>query len=1466
MQCGSLRHNSKSLDSALAYPARLTTGGNEGKTSEAHIENDSLPEITRRPSRLARDFAPSNPFPFMKRIYQGQITGMQFHGAAGEQAVPANQNWEQALWDHHGLFHDAVNYYLVCLLALARPGNPVYAIREKLDAHNGAEPDELMVWRTFRRRGCNRPGLRDSVAKYLTPGNDEPTTEECFAAVLAGNPLGATEEGRAILNEGLAQLLGKCTGESGCRNSAKEYLPRFTKPDFKGNFEEDTARLNRAEASKRLPFYLHDPATTPNSPALDEFGVLSIALPNPKRAELTGAEARDKLLEFSREWSARLPDGSADWRRLEAKITALGDSLAIPGYTSGSAKGENRFQLYAMFLFCFVEKSDFTLGLLRQTTRRPVEGEEPPPRSNHSATAGDPIRIARGGRGYVFRAFTSLKQWGGDTGGDLKWPKFDMAAFCEALKALHQVEAKAKQRAEERSKKQALLDYQRGRIRRFKPTANSEDATPPPVLAGDPRISRLEQLLNTDLQDEYEMSEGVAVAYGLHPRTIRGFREIRKRWISAVGNAPFSEAARATLIACVRSFQSENPGTVGSARLFEALAEESNWIIWREPSAAEQQSWRENADLPESAEFALDPLQALTDERELKDEIERLSGPIRFTPADAEHSRRQFYFSDVSQIDKRNRFRPRLNEVEVELAVRPNGHWTNVWVTLQYSAPRLLRDQLPTADEAGGGWQQAMMAALNLRAPLKKGGEAVSFADCAALSLMPDISPDGEKRLLLNFPVELDGEAIANQLGRSKRWETLQFGGADDESYWLRWPKTWIDETKVRRKAAPPKWWLSKEPFSVLGVDLGQRDAAACALVQVSPGNCPTGVCRHVGSADGVDWWATVRSMNMLRLPGENAKVMRDGRFQEELSGSRGRSASIDELKEAGDICARLGFVADTILGANGRALSFPELNDRLLFSLRSAQSRLARLQSWSCVAHADVPPARREGILRDISEAKDDPLGLKPLATAGNLEAIASTLREVILQERTSISAQLVRVADRILPLRGRRWEWVARPESPSNHMLRATAPDTDPRRKLVAGQRGLSLARVEQLESLRQRCQSLNRALMQVPGTPSKLGRRSRGVELPDPCPDLLDRLDALKEQRVNQTAHLILAQALGVRLRIHQVSGPQRTRSDSHGEYERIPGREPVDFLVLENLDRYLASQGRSRSENSRLMKWCHRAILLKLKQLCEPYGLRVLETPAAYSSKFSSRDGTAGFRAVEVTPDDLGSHRWRKHSERLADPGASLSRDEREESTRLMAFAERLKALNQDLIARQEAARSSNQPFRPKWRTLLAPQQLGPIFVPAVGKPLQADINAAINIALRAIASPDVDDIHLRIRAARSGDKFVVRAENTRERARWGSAEAEIGLPTGAGAKEIEERRSLLTEARVNFFFDPASVAAFDHGKVRDAKLAVTSGRGLWGTLRREEWAIVGKINNDRLAAHGLGRPFAERVDL
>jgi hypothetical protein len=590
----------------------------------------------------------------------------------------------------------------------------------------------------------------------------------------------------------------------------------------------------------------------------------------------------------------------------------------------------------------------------------------------------------------------------------------------------------------------------------------------------------------------------------------------------------------------------------------------------------------------------------------------------------------------------------------------------------------------------------------------------------------------------------------------------------------------------------------------------------------------------------------------MLRLPGEDARVLRGGILQEELSGQRGRLASTVEWEEAGDICTQLGLDAERVLGSDPRRYSFPELNDRLNFALRRAQARLARLQSWSCLAHAEMKEERRQRIADQIKDAIEgiaaiEPkartdfdrlvLDLQPLAEKAAWALSATKIIVELERLRALISQTLLRVADRIQPLRGRRWEWARRDDGSGCHVLRQTARGSD-------GQRGLSMKRIEQLEELRHRCQSLNRALLQTPGQPAKLGRSKRGIELPDPCPELLDRLEALKEQRVNQTAHLILAQALGVRLRTHAESDhEERQRLDVHGEYERIPGRDPVDFLVLENLDRYLATQGRSRGENSRLMKWCHRQVLGKLKQLGEPYGLRVLETPAAYSSRFCSVTGIAGFRAVELTPADRRDFRWSKHLDRLEAEACGekkLSREERMESQHVKTLFDQLANFNADLL--------TARPVRPKWRTLLAPVAGGPIFVPMRGAPQQADINAAINLGLRAVAAPENHEIHLRLRSERKGECFHVRAGNLREKARWQDAAPPIEFESET------DRQANLTEARPNFFADLGGVANFDQVKVTGLPCLAASGRGLWGTIKQRDWIRVNEINCSRLQKH------------
>src|SRR5690606_38787935 len=169
---------------------------------------------------------------------------------------------------------------------------------------------------------------------------------------------------------------------------------------------------------------------------------------------------------------------------------------------------------------------------------------------------------------------------------------------------------------------------------------------------------------------------------------------------------------------------------------------------------------------------------------------------------------------------------------------------------------------------------------------------------------------------------------------------------------------------------------------------------------------------------------------------------------------------------------------------------------DRLLAVLRRAQAHLARLQSWSWRC---VEPAAGGDCRREIREFADDPDNLKSLAAE---HAPVANLQQAIVNactaQRQRVQTALVAMANRVVPLRERDWRWIRREGDSSNHELVQTEPNGVLQKKKLAGQRGLSLERLEQLEELRRRCLSLNRALQQTPGTRGALGRPTRGLEI--------------------------------------------------------------------------------------------------------------------------------------------------------------------------------------------------------------------------------------------------------------------------------------------------------------------------------------------------------------------------------
>jgi len=1038
--------------------------------------------------------------------------------------------------------------------------------------------------------------------------------------------------------------------------------------------------------------------------------------------------------------------------------------------------------------------------------------------------------------------------WGEIQPGEMAWKEFDIAAFKEALKALHQIEEKGKEREKERQRIQYRLDCMWGRAK-WKAASETEESDPV-VLAGDPRIERLTALLAPDgeLANELELVDGQSVAYGLNRRTIRGFRDLRKEWnrIVKADTEPTPEVVE-HLREALREYQRANVDASGSVRLYLELLKPENWLIWRKPTEAEFSAWRKAARLPKGAQFAQDPLAALTEARQLERDVERLREPIRFTPAHPIHSRRQFLFSDVCNLTQRGRYRhePNRRSVVVPVAVRTNGIYAPVRARLHYSAPRLLRDQLRSDKDENlqqAPFLQPMMEALGI------GGGIPQKLQDHPVALMPDETLSGQRRILLNFPINLDTGTLIDAIGKGPRWEG-QFATMDGRHLYLRWPSL----TGTVRK--PPRngwWWDTLDRFSCLSVDLGQRDAGAFARLEIRANDgSDAGPSRCIGETPGKVWRATVDEVGLFRLPGEDVQIFRGGCKQTEFYGERGRSAERWEWEEAVEMVRKLrpDLEPARFVGETWRSMSFPEQNDGLLRCFRLAQRSLAGLQSLSWRLRDPDRKAAAVAELEERWETFAEVLGNRPRAATP--EAFAEVVDRGILRLRQTLSAEIVRLAERILPSRRDHWEWRERPangEGARCHVLvREPGAPAGLRRKRM-GQRGLSLERIEQLEDLRRRTQALNRALLQQPGVRPRLGE-TRGRELPDPCPEIGEKLARIREQRVNQTAHMILARALGLRLRAPRKDPALRKARDIHGEYEKY--REPVDFIVMEDLSRYLSSQGRAPSENSRLMKWCHRALLAKLREICEPYGLPVLEAPAAYSSRFCAQTGSAGFRAVELSPRAVNQWPWRAWLD-SGEPGADGS--SKRTSGRRSRQAEQGAALLAVLLKINEG-RDGKPP-----RTLLAPMAGGPLFCSAEGRVRQADINAAINIGLRATAAPQCLDVHHRIRSVREGEEYRVRRENNREKACWSGEHAPVIVFRDAGQK-----KSLAASSQnPNFFVDCVRVARFDRVSIKGAPadLPFASGRGLWGTLRKLEWQLINRCNNDRLEKWGFGRPLDE----
>lgn len=1381
----------------------------------------------------------------MNRIYQGRVSSVQIPKPGVKNEWEPLPNWQDALWQHHELFQDAVNYYTLALAALAEGLTPDTAQGAAALAWRAQVREN---WRDGRRRAMRYDGPHKRLALLL--GVDACITNEHAAfdvsaqAILRTNGSSPKQRAAALL-----QLLEEADAtdlNQVCVNRLRWFCTK------KGASSATPSNVVAQQEGERIRqtqvVHAANPATFVAAARALEPGRFVTQMP----AEYaTGEEAREEALKQFKAAVKKAPSLGAHEAAFTAHISKLGNTLQVPQL------GRKPSGLYPFALVLHLWPEEVAWETFKQVTKNLMSQDAP-------AVTADAIAEARTGDEPLFDFFTNRAFFREpDNDNHSVWFEFDLTAFLEAIKSPHRFYQDTQTRAiSARVRREQLhaiepsvgwlkdVPVATGKKQPTKKNATSdadEEAAPSFTFANDHRITLLRSLL-TDadkLGCLGEAAEGEPIEYTIQERTLRGWPKIREVWRKRAARGTFTSEE---LWNDVAEIQGEHRDDFGSATLYEALTKPENHPIWLDAP-------------PQPGQHAEDPLQAWKEYKELCFELKDKERAIRFTPAHAEKSPRYFTLPKAGRFGTEHK-RAQPTETKLHFTTGIISRTANglepIAVRFEYSAPRLRRDELRTpgeADLAGARWLQPMMQALGISEP-----DVQDFANCRVT-----FQPSGRDNHQLTFPVEVDSSALQKALG-SGRWARQFNMHPDGEKFYdssLRWPH------EKQPSKPPTPWWEAIEIFSVLAIDLGQRDAGAYALLDVRANADFKGrPSRPIGeTGEGISrktWRAALAASGLLRLSGEDrlewrkaskteqARGEQDFAWREELFGERGRTATVGEIDECAKLLLSLEIKEAEFMPAGWRqGLSFPEQNTKLLVAARRAQSRMARLHRWAWFLADEDLAERIKNARVEIADVRKNANGQPDSAqmrlaalASGEVSVLRGAVRADLHRAQRTLPDLLVQIANRVLPMRGRSWRWQPNVQALGCHFLDQTGPNRGD--VWLRGQRGLSLERIEQIEELRKRFQSLNQSLRREIG--GKAPTR-RDEAIPDPCEDLLKKLDHLKTQRVNQTAHLILAQALGVRLQAPGSDKAQlRAERDQHGQYEKF--RTPADFIVIEDLARYRASQGRAPRENSRLMKWCHRAIRDKLRELCEPFGLPVVETVAAWSSRFCARSGVPGFRAKEITAGFTQQGQWAWLAGKKDEHGKPT-----DEAFHLHDLDESLTKAQQAL---EHAWAGNNRPSPCPKRTLLVPVAGGPVFIPLCDQipdpdhpklqpaVVQSDINAAINLALRAVADPRLWSIHPRLRTQRESKDTLF----AKEKRKYGARKAPAITP-------VAETKLSEDAGRVpNFFFDRSRKIGWGHAEVADPignqMVRVVLGAAMWKTVREAQWERCTSINSRRLA--------------
>ncbi|MDP2653488.1 MAG: type V CRISPR-associated protein Cas12b [Candidatus Omnitrophota bacterium] len=509
--------------------------------------------------------------------------------------------------------------------------------------------------------------------------------------------------------------------------------------------------------------------------------------------------------------------------------------------------------------------------------------------------------------------------------------------------------------------------------------------------------------------------------------------------------------------------------------------------------------------------------------------------------------------------------------------------------------------------------------------------------------------------------------------------------------------------------------------------------------------------------------------------------------------------------------------------------------------------------------------------------------------ALAKTAEAELQNIMRVFAGERSLIAE----VARFVWPLQDKKWKWnnctITQDGQITQSFLERDDNSIEPKR-FIHGMRGLNMKRISLMQDFRQCCQSLAKLERRfytednhgLEPSPVRLGDRVH-----EPAQAFLDKINELRKQRVNQTAHMILAEALGLELMNPAevtIDGKSKwelkSERDLHGRYKQKKSR--VAAVVLEDLSRYRTSQDRSRYENSQLMEWSHRAIIGKLQDMAQVFGIQIITVDARFSSRFCSRTGVPGIRCAQVAKGFDNEYPWKKWKQETV---GKADKDGKRQPT------DRAKMI---LLAAGKLNLSDNSKA-----TLVLPMDSGPAFLPVIshdpikeGLQENADIGAAVNIGIRSVAHPDRVDIFsvFRTEAKTDGQLEIKNRRGSFSEAASKAKDRIVQVVEPPTTKKVKEKEIVSAEddsgddeelesvkspylyAAVRFgnnlsvpidgkdryqlplATDGRKVAAGDSDSVGAAQ-----GKVFWTRVKQDCWTRIKKINAERLRNLGIEPP-------